>query len=433
MKNKFTKLEKSWITYDWANSVYATVVLAAIYPVYFTSVAGAAGVPGDMWWGYGTSAATLVMAVLAPVIGAFGDFKGMKKRLFALFLAGGLVFTALGIFADDWRLLLVSYALSHVGFLGSCLLYDSFITDVTTPERMDRVSSWGYGMGYIGGSTIPFLVCVVLVMLADTLGIGDAGAVKWSLVITVVWWAAFSIPMLKNVKQVYYSESRPAHPGRQAFRNLWHTMKDIAKNRAVLLFLIAYFFYIDGVNTVINMATTYGAALGLDTTGMILALVVTQVVAFPCAILFGRLCKKVGSINMIITAICVYFVICVLGFFMGFSTEENLLTNSQALIIFWILAVLVGTCQGGIQAISRSYFGKLIPRERSTEYFGFYDIFGKFAAIMGPVLYSITRGLTGRSSLSLLSLILLFAVGGVVLVVNKALFRKAEQEAAEKQ
>lgn len=414
--SRLTKLEKSWITYDWANSVYATIMMAAIYPVFFSSVMGKGG---DGWWAFGTFLATLVMAILAPVLGAIGDFRGMKKRLLVSFLLLGLTFTLIAGLAGYWPLMLAAYVLSYIGFMGSNLFYDSFLTDVTTKERMDKVSAWGYGMGYIGGSTIPFVLSIILIMAGPSLGLGEVLPVRISIFLAVVWWGLFSIPLLKNVHQHYHTETPPSRLLQQAFRNLGETVKNIRKDRAVLVFLIAYFFYIDGVNTVINMATSYGATLGLDTTGMILALLVTQLIAFPFAILFGRLAGKIGSIPMILAAVALYSFICVLGFVMGLGIEEGFLTVSQALVLFWILAVLVGTSQGGIQALSRSFFGRIIPPERSTEYFGFYDIFGKFAAIMGPGLYSLVKALTGRSSLSILGVIILFILGGFFIIWNR--------------
>ncbi|KAF0092148.1 MAG: hypothetical protein FD141_332 [Fusobacteria bacterium] len=415
MKNKFTKLEKSWITYDWANSVYATIMMAAIFPVYFTSIVNDINGKGDMWWAIGTFIATLTMAVLAPILGAVADYKGMKKKLLIAFLGLGLSFTLFNAITDNWRLMLVGYVFSFIGFLGSSLIYDSFITDITTKERMDKVSSWGYAMGYFGGSTIPFLVAIGLIMTLESKTI----AVKSSLIIAVVWWTIFSIPMLINVKQKYYTEKAPGNIVVNTFKNIKKTMLDIWSDKKVLYFLLAYFFYIDGVNTVISMATAYGASLGLDTTGMILALLVTQLVAIPFAILFGRLAYRFGSLNLILTAVCVYIFICILGFVMGLGIEEGFLSISEALILFWILAILVGTSQGGIQALSRSYFGKLVPPERSTEYFGFYDIFGKFAAILGPGLYGLVKALTGRSSLSILAIIILFVTGAFFIIVNK--------------
>ncbi len=412
-KEKFTKEEKSWILYDWANSVYATIMMAALFPIYFTGIAGEAG---DVWWGYGSSAATLIMAFLAPIVGSLGDGKGRKKKLFMVFLSIGILGTAAAAIFTSWPVVLTAYVISNIGYSGSCLCYDSFLTDVTSREKMDRVSAWGYAMGYIGGSTIPFLAAIALVMLMKD----SLLAVRISVWITVVWWAVFSIPFVRHVRQKHYTEPS-AHVSllKEAFGNIRRTAREILKNRGILVFIIAYFFYIDGVGTIIKMSTAYGSTLGLGSTGMILALLVTQIVAVPFAILFSKLGEKIGSVNVILLGIGVYSVICILGFIMGFGIEEGFLTTSQALVIFWILAVLVGTSQGGIQSMSRSYFGKIIPRERSNEYFGFFDIFGKFASVIGPALYSVAKSVTGRSSIGILGIILLFLIGGIILLCNR--------------
>ena len=494
MLKQFTHAEKSWIFYDWANSVYATIIMAAVFPIYFTSVAKSAGVPGDVWWGYASSVSSAVIAVSAPALGAVGDFRGWKKRMLSIFLAIGLCFTLLMAFTDRPMLMLIGYAVSFVGFEGANLFYDSFLTDVTTPERMDRVSAYGFAYGYIGGSTIPFLISIALVMFGRNFGVGGALAVKISVVICCVWWGLFSIPILRNVQQTHYVETPPARLAANAMRNLRATAADLFRNRQLLFFLLAYFFYIDGVGTVITMSTTYGSTLGLGSTGMILALLVTQILAFPFSILFGRFSEKIGTLPMIRTGVAVYLLICIVGFYMGFSLEPSqkayedaflgtvdsagaqldgetlsfiktqgiavlsksdrtaefdavlaekaesaggaekvelakLKTSVDAFlddsgrsadyehaigfstVLFWILAILVSTSQGGIQALSRSYFGKLIPPNRSNENFGFFDIFGKFASVMGPALYSFISSLTGRSSIGILSLVLLFAVG----------------------
>ncbi len=419
MKVKFTKQERSWILYDWANSVFATVMMAAIFPVFFTSIAEGAGVSGDMWWGIGASIATFLVAVCSPFLGAIGDYHGMKKRLLTIFLVIGLSFTLFCALVSQWQWLLVGYIFSQIGFSGSCLFYDSMLTDITTPERMDRVSSWGYAMGYIGGSTIPFLLSISLMMFGGAFGIDTTMAVRFSLVITVVWWSLFSIPLLKNCNQLYGKDIPAAQLMKTTLHSLGKSLKHMVKTKGILLFLLAYFFYIDGVHTVIRMSTAYGTALGLDSTGMIIALLVTQIVAFPCAIWFGKLSSKVGTIRMLLFSVGLYVVICLIGFVMGFGLEEAFLTQLQALTLFWILAVLVGTVQGGIQALSRSFFGKIIPREHSNEYFGVYDIFGKFSAVLGPALYAFVTGVTGRSSFAILSIVLLFFVGGIILLVGR--------------
>ena len=418
-EKRFTKAEKSWIMYDWANSIYATNIMAAIFPIYFAMQANETG---NKLYGFAVSAAALVVAVLAPILGAIGDFSGMKKKLFAGFLVLGLVFTAVMAAFEDWRLMLVGFILSRIGFSGSCLFYDSFLTDITTPERMDRVSSWGYAMGYIGGSTIPFIISIAVMLLLNQ----SVLSYKIAILIVVVWWAVFSIPFLKNVKQQYSVEDAPQALAKEAFRNAWKTFKDILKDKKILFFIIAYFFYIDGVDTIISMATNYGETLGLGAIGMILAV--------PFSILFGNLAKKVGAMKMIAIAVCVYFVITILGFFMGFNIEQAELSGGDidaalrlSSTLFWILATLVGTVQGGIQALSRSYFGQLIPPERSNEYYGFLDIFGKFSCVIGPALYAATYAATGRASLGILSIIVLF-FGGMVALFAGRKYMKAEEK-----
>lgn len=527
---RFTKVERSWIFYDWANSVYATNIMAVIFPIYYASVAGDLG---NKWWGIGVSIASLIGAFLAPTLGAVADFKGNKKKLLFAFILIGTLSTAALAFVGDWKWMLIGYVISHIGFSGSCVFYDSFLTDVTTEERMDRVSSWGYAMGYIGGSTIPFIISIAVMLLRNY----DPIAMKFAILIVTVWWLVFSIPILKNVKQVHYVETPPSELAKHAFRNLWDTMKRCVSNRGLFIYLIAYFLYIDGVGAVISLATNYGATLGLGTTGMIFALLLTQLVAAPCAILFSKLSGKFGAIKMIITAIAVYFIICGVGFFMGrlvepyqldlvdttrssiaaqgvvfktkedqkawetlqrdfvedtraalsaedrstafeeavadsarkagdpagesyqFSSAESRSTAAAAIetagaelavyakdtqkqqnyigakttatTLFWVLAVLVGTVQGGIQALSRSYYGKLVPRTRSAEYFGFYDVFGKFATVIGPLLYAMFYMLTDRASIGILSLLILFGSGGLLLLFGRKQLAKTEVEMRE--
>lgn len=429
-QKKFTRLEKSWIMYDWANSVYATNVLAVIFPIYFETVCKTAGVDNVVYWGYGTSIATLISAILAPLLGSIADHKGYKKKLFVVFLLIGVAFTFSNIFFTDYRLLLLGYVISHIGFSGSCLFYDSFLTDVTTNARMNRVSSWGYAMGYIGGSTIPFVGSIAILL---SMGMNNPAAFQWVMMLTSLWWLIFSIPFLLHVKQTHYLEKPVSGMLKSSFRNLWHTMKDIFSLRHLLLFLLAYFFYIDGVGTVISISTSYGSKLGLDSVQMIFALLMTQIVAVPFSILFGKLADQYGSIQMLILAVGIYIIICITGFFMGFHIEQNPGDASALQLsttLFWMMAFLVGTVQGGIQAISRSYFGRLIPKERSSEFFGFFDIFGKFAAVIGPAFISIFSQLTGRTSIGIISLIVLFAAGGGLLLRGRDYFAKAEQSLA---
>ncbi len=429
-KKRFTKTEWSWILYDWANSIYATNIMAAIFPILYSQVAGK-GTTGDLLYGYAVSVANLAVAVLAPYLGSIADFKGMKKKLWTAFMVVGVAFTAMMGIAGNWQLMLVGFVISRIGFSGSVLFYDSFLTDVTTPARMDRVSSWGFAMGYIGGSTIPFLISIAIMLLMKQSEL----SMRIAVLIVPVWWLVFSVPFMKNVHQVSYVDTPPSQLGREAWRNTLQTFRRILKDKAVFFFLLAYFFYIDGVDTIISMATKYGDTLGLGAIGMILALLVTQIVAMPCSILFGNLSRKVGTLRLITFAVCLYAVITVVGFVMGYvvdfhdslgMTLERAVSISQ--VLFWVLATLVGTVQGGIQALSRSYFGQLIPPERSGEYFGFMDIFGKFACVIGPALYQLTYALTGKACFGILSLILLFVLGLILLLAGRPHFRRAESK-----
>jgi len=424
-QKRFTKVERSWILYDWANSVWATNIAAAIFPIYFAMKASETG---NVIYGYAVSIANLLVAVLAPLLGAIADFRGMKKKLFLGFLVLGVVFTALMGIVGSWQLMLVGFVMSRIGFSGSCLFYDSFLTDVTTPDRMDKVSAWGYAMGYIGGSTIPFLISIAIMLLMDMSEL----SFRIAILIVPVWWLIFSLPFIKNVHQQHYVDTLPKELGKAAWRNAISTFRDILKNKAVLFFILAYFCYIDGVDTIISMATNYGSTLGLGSIGMILALLVTQIVAMPCSILFGHLGKKHGPLRLIEIAVVIYAFITVLGFVMGFFVDfyDKLgMTYEQAIststTMFWCLATLVGTVQGGIQALSRSFFGQIIPPERSNEYFGFLDIFGKFSCVIGPALYALVFQLTGKASFGILSLIVLFVLGGILLIMGRPYFKEA--------
>ena len=415
-----TKQEKSWIMYDWANSVYATIMMAAVFPIYFTGVANSSGQPGDFWWGIASSSGMIVLAVLAPMIGALANFIGYKKRIFLIFLALGIGFTLFSAFTNNWVFLMLGYAISLVGFYGGNLIYDSFLSDVTTPDRMDKVSGYGFAFGYIGGSTIPFLFSIALITFGSNFGIDLTMAVKISVVITAVWWGLFTIPFLRDVKQLYGVEKPKDHPIiSSAFSAVLDTAKKIYMDKRLFFFVLAYFFYIDGVGTVMRMATAYGATLGLDATGMILALLVTQLVAFPCSIWFAMLSKRFGTLKIIYGAIWIYLFICLVGFIMGFGLEEGYFGVDTALVLFWTLAVLVGSVQGGIQAASRAYYCQMIPPEHSGEFFGFFDIFGKFAAVLGPLIYSVTLGIFGRSSFSILSIVVLFLAALLILRFGK--------------
>ena len=404
MLKHYTKEEKSWIFYDWANSAFSAIVAAIILPVFFKSMAessGVSAVDATAYWGYATSLGTLICAVLAPFLGTLGDFRGMKKKLFTAFMLLGVISTFLLALTNSWLGLLLFYVLGTLGFSGSCIYYDSFLLDVTDVSRMDRVSSVGYGLGYIGGSTIPLVVSLVLIQFGSGFGIPTMLATKFSFILTAVWWLVFTIPMLRHVQQKHAIE-----PDRDMFAHTLRNMKDtlsmIVKNRSILFFVIAYFFYIDGVGTIIHMATVFGSSCGLDSMDLMVVLLVVQIVAFPFAILYGRLADKFGSRRMILFGIATYIVVCMLGF------------NLKEMKDFLLLAVLVGTAQGGIQALSRSFYGKLVPAEHASEYFGFFDVFGKFSAVIGPALFGVVAQLTGVTNYGALAVMFMFILGGAI-------------------
>ena len=402
MASKLTKEEKSWIAYDVGNSAFV-LLSTALIPVYFAAIAD----PDSsvvVAWGYAETVASLVLALLMPILGSLADIKGNKKKFLIGFMGTGAVAcAALGIPSDALPFLIV-YVIAAIALNGSMVFYDAFLVDATTPERYDEVSSQGFAWGYIG-SCVPFIVCLIIVLGGPELGIIDtATGMRIAFIITAVWWVAFSIPLIRNVHQTHYKEAQP-HLLRSTFSGLWQTMKDIFHDKRIFIFLLAYFFYIDGVHTVIKMSTSYGTDLGIDSTQLVLALLVTQFVAFPSAIVYGRLAQKYGTRRMLLIGIFAYFLIVLFAAFFLRSAVE-----------FWILAICVGLFQGGVQALSRSEYGKIIPQDRANEYYGFFDIFGKYAAVMGTLLVSLFTQLTGNSSIGVLSIAVLFIVGFVLLL-----------------
>ena len=407
-KLKLTPAERSWVLYDVGNSAF-TLLIATIIPIYFNFLAEEAG-PSNVqylaYWGYAASAATLLVAVLGPVFGTLADTQGYKKPIFLLFLGVGLIgCIALG-FAAHWLWFLLIFVVARVGYSGSLIFYDSMLSDITDADRMDHVSSQGYAWGYIG-SCIPFAGCLALVLGSSALGLSMVTAMGLSFGITALWWLGFTLPLLRRYEQKHFVERQP-HAIRESFARLGRTLASVRQEKKIFLFLLAFFFYIDGVYTIIDMATAYGEALGLDSTGLLLALLLTQVVAFPFAILFGRLARKFSGDQLIPLCILAYFGIAVFAMFLR--------TQAQ----FWMLAVLVGMFQGGIQALSRSYFARIIPSSQSGEYFGLLDICGKGASFMGTTVVSVVSQITGNISLGVGMIALLFLVGLI-------LFRQASR------
>ena len=406
MKWKLTRAEKNWILYDVGNSAFVLLV-STILPIYFNYLASGAGLSESdylAYWGYALSAATILVAVLGPVLGTLTDYQGFKKPIFL----GSIVLGTAGCvclgFAGSWLVFLLIFVVARVGYSGSLIFYDSMLSDVTTPERMDNVSSQGYAWGYIG-SCVPFVLCLGLVLGAEPLGLSMPVAMTLAFCLVAVWWFLMSVPLLRSYKQKNYVERHPRAVA-ESFRRIGRTLKSAKKEKKIFLFLLAFFFYIDGVYTIIDMATAYGSALGLDTTGLLLALLLTQIVAFPCSIIFGRLASKHPTEKLLKICIITYFGVAVFAIFL----------RSQ--IQFWILAVCVGMFQGGIQALSRSYFARIIPAERSGEFFGLLDICGKGAAFMGTTVVSVVSQLTNSVNAGVGMISILFVIGFF-------LFRKA--------
>lgn len=402
MGAKLTKEERNWVLYDVGNSAF-TLLITTIVPIYFNYLAGNAGL-SDVdylaYWGYAASLATLLVAFMGPVCGSLADTKGYKKPIFVISLIVGAVGCISLGFAKNWLVFLVIYLIAKVGYSGSLIFYDSMLPDVTESERMDEVSSKGYAFGYIG-SCIPFVVSLVIVLGAGAIGITMELAMGIAFFITAAWWVLMTFPLLKTYRQKHYVEKKKGAV-KESFVRLGRTFCNVKKEKKVFLFLLAFFFYIDGVYTIIDMATAYGSALGLDSTGLLLALLVTQIVAFPFAILFGRLAQKYKAEKLIMVCIAAYF---------GIALFAVFLTNQ---VQFFILAIFVGMFQGGIQALSRSYFTKIIPASQSGEFFGLMDICGKGAAFMGTAVVSAVSQITGSMNAGVGMISVLFVIGFLI-------------------
>ena len=407
---KLTQREKRWIMYDVGNSAFV-LLSTAVVPIYANSLLEAAGQDNIVsTWGYAQTVASLVIALLMPILGSIADVQGMKIKFFLGFFLTGVVMCLGMSLPLGWLAFLIVYVLATIGLNGSLTFYDSMLIDTTSNERMNKVSSHGYAWGYVG-STIPFIVCIAVIFGGPALlGLDTAACTRISFLITALWWVAFTVPLLRSYRQVHYrtTADHTAEAVRGTFRELAATFRRIAHDRSLLLFMIAFFFYIDAVNAVISMSTSYGTQLGIDSTQLVIALLVTQFVAFPCAILYGRLAGRFGAKRMIVIAVIAYLgIVMFAAFFLKTAVE------------FWILAILVGMFQGGIQALSRSYYGKIIPKDHANEYYGFYDIFGKTASVLGTFLAATTTAVTGNASAGVLSIAVLLAAALVLLLVQK--------------
>lgn len=396
---KLDQKERSWVMYDCANSAYSIAITTALFPAYFGMFTDVAA----MNIGFFNSIASIFVALLSPILGTIADYKDFKKRFFTFFFLVGVIFTgALAIVPQgQWVMLAVFYVLTAIGFAGANIFYDSFLVDTTTDDRMDSVSTKGFAFGYIA-SVIPFAISLGIILM---IGMDSLIGYQIGFIITALWWGLLTIPMLKHVRQVHYVEREP-NPIGNSFKRLGSTFKKIRQQKTVWIFIIAYFLYIDGVDTIIKMCVPYATdVLGLDSGDIVLLLgilLIIQIIAFPFAILYGRLAKKYSTNRMIIVAISTYVVATLFAFLM---TE---------LWHIFVLGAMIGSAQGGIQALSRSYYAKIIPKKNSNEFFGFYNIFGKFAAIIGPSMMALVTNITGEARYSILAILPLFIAGLLV-------------------
>lgn len=400
--SRLTKLERNWILYDVGNSAFILLV-STIIPIYFNHLASSAGlseVDYLAYWGYAASISTVIVALIGPVLGTIADTRSFKKPLFAACMLAGVIGCGALAVPLSWTGFLAVFILAKVGYNASLIFYDSMLVDVTTKQRLDRVSSNGYAWGYIG-SCIPFVISLCFVLFYRQIGISMRTAITAAFFLNAAWWLLFTIPLLRSYEQKHYI-ALPKHPLRDSFRRLGQTLLDIRNQKQVFLYLLSFFFFIDGVYTIIEMATAYGSALGLASSQLLLALLVTQIVAFPCALAFSRLSKRYETAKLLKVCILAYT---------GISLFAVQLEKQWE---FWILAVFVGMFQGAIQALARSYFAKIIPADKSGEYFGIYDICGKGASFLGTTLVGVVAQITGAANAGVAMLTVLFLAGFVL-------------------
>ena len=403
-RKEYRKKVISWCMYDWANSAFATTVMAAILPVYYSKVAGAS-LPGNtatIYWGYTTAIALLITAFIAPIMGALADFSNTKKRFLMIFASIGIVFTTLLylITTGDWFIASLFFIFGNVGFATSEVFYNSMLPSVAKPEDIDRVSTRGYALGYLGGGILLAINVAMLNLIDD-----KEFASRLCFVTVGIWWAVFTIPLIRNIKETPRKNSiaKKFNPLYIGFRRVKKTFNELRQYRQLLIFLIAFWIYNDGIGTIIKMATIYGAEIGIGTNDLIGALLMTQFVGIPFAILFGRLAGAIGTKRSIYLGLVVYTLISIGAYFMTKG------------IHFWILAFCIALVQGGTQGLSRSLFASMLPKSKTAEFFGFYGMSSKFAGIIGPLIFAVVGQLTGTSRLSIVSLVAFFIIGAFIL------------------
>jgi len=411
-----TRQSRAWAAYDWANSAFATIILAGVFPIFYRDVAGAEllGADGlnsaDLYWSYTQSIALAIVAVLSPVLGAVADFMGAKKRFLGAFILVGVLATAalFGVGRGDWLFASVAFVVAFVGFAGANVFYDALLPHVAPKGRADQLSASGYAIGYLGGGLL-LLLNLAWILMPERFGFaGIESATRWALLSVALWWAVFSLPILRRVpeppRRVEAKEAAASiRPLTAGFARLAETFRDLRQYRQLLLFLCAFWLYADGIGTIIKMATIYGRTLGLEQGDLIGALVLTQFAGIPFAFAFGLLARRIGSKQALYLGLSVYA---------GISAGAYFLEHAWQ---FWLMAFLIATVQGGTQAISRSLFSSMAPAARSSEFFGFYSVSAKFAGILGPLVFALVRQTTGDPRNAIFALIVFFLGGMAVL------------------
>ena len=408
----YRKIINSWAMYDWANSAFATTIMAAMFPPFYRAMASAAGMAegnATAAWAYTTSIALLIVALLAPVLGAISDHTGGKKWYVAFFAGMGILGTGLMVVLgeDSYILGSVLFIMGNVGFAGANVFYESLLPHIAKKGDIDQVSTRGYALGYLGGGIL-LIINMLWYNWPEIFFMPGAGfAIKASFFSVAVWWAVFSIPLFRNVPEppVVRTEEESESVLSAGFGRLSHTLRRLASYKQLLLFLVAFWIYNNGIGTIIIMATAYGDEIGIELSDMVIALIITQFVGIPFSFAFGWLARRIGAKRGILLALIVYTLISIAGFFMQTATH------------FYILAFAVGLVQGGSQALSRSLYGNMVPKSQAAEFFGFYSTSSKIAGVLGPLVFGVVSQLAGESRLSILSLIVFFLVGGVLLML----------------
>jgi UMF1 family MFS transporter len=420
---------RAWTMYDWGNSAFATTIMAAVLPVYYSSVA-AANIPANMataYWGFTTSFSALIAAIISPILGAVADFTGKKKKFLTIFMALGVTATALLYFIQtgDYVLASLFFIFANIGFSGSLVYYDALLPHVAKPDEIDQVSSRGYAMGYIGGGIVLALNLVMIMVIPELVEGLDVGLMtRLSFLTVAVWWFVFTLPVLRRVKEPdrrIEAGEENFGPFQASFSRLGKTFREIRKYRDLAMAMLAFWVYANGIGTIITMATIYATELGFSQITTIGTLLMVQFLAAPFAFLFGWLSRRLGTKKSIYLSLSVYIVISIAGYFLYREWQ------------FWVLGAMVATVQGGSQALSRSLIGKLMPKSKSAEFYGFFSVFEKFASILGPLLFGVVSTIMGESRLSIASLVIFFVVGLIILTkvdVPRGIAAAQEEEAS---